>query len=104
MLPSDWLAGWVVGPQDLFSDPRAEHLWDEGRVVGRWYDERVTRLGKPGHDRVEWDAYFLYGPDAAWGEEPPALVSWGRTIVDSRNRLMHDFSTLLAEADPGSEI
>ncbi|MGH9389519.1 MAG: hypothetical protein ACRD1Z_07880 [Vicinamibacteria bacterium] len=103
MLPSDWLAGWATRPQDLLSDPRAEHSWDGGRVVGRWYDQRVTRIGGPDDDRVEWDAYFLYGPEAEWGEEPPALVSWGRTIVDSRNRLSQDFSTLLAVGEEGKE-
>jgi hypothetical protein len=59
------------------------HFWDAGRVVGRYYDERVTRLGEPGDERIEWDAYFLYGPDATWEEGPPEQISWGRTIVDS---------------------
>ena len=93
----------MVGPHDLLSDPRTEHLWDEDREIGRWYDERVTRLGEAGDERVEWDAYFLYNPEAEWGEEPPALVSWGRTIVDSRNRLSQDFTTLLAVREEGKE-
>lgn len=71
--------------------------------MGRWFDEHVTHLGRPGDHRVEWDAYFLYGPEAVWGEEPSALVSWGRTIVDSRDRLREDFSALLEKADRGNE-
>ena len=96
MLASDRVAKWLVEPHDLLSDPRVLHYWDEGSVVGRYYEEHVTRLGDPGEDRVEWDAYFLYGPGATWGEQPPEHVSWGRTIVDSRERLLRDFTTLVA--------
>jgi hypothetical protein len=85
----------MVEPQDLISDSRAVHYWDAGRVVGRYYEDRVTRLGNRGDDRVEWDAYFLYSSDATWGEEPPRHVSWGRTIVDSRDRLHRDFMDLI---------
>ena len=95
MLASDRIAKWIVEPDDLLSDPRAMHYWDKGKVVGRYYEERVTQLGDPGDERIEWDAYFLYGPDVTWGEEPPAQISWGRTIVDSRDRLLQDFTALM---------
>jgi hypothetical protein len=95
MLASDRIAKWMVEPDDLLSDSRAVHFWDAGRVVGRYYEERVTRLGNPGDERIEWDAYFLYAPDATWVEGPPEQISWGRTIVDSRDRLLRDFSDLV---------
>ncbi|MGH9320094.1 MAG: hypothetical protein ACRD21_08825 [Vicinamibacteria bacterium] len=100
MLPSDRLAGFLVEPDDLLSDPRVLHLWDEEKVVGRWYEENVTELGEPEESRVEWDAYFLYGPETTWGDAPPEHVSWGRTIVDSRDRLLRDFSALLRDSEP----
>lgn len=95
MLASDRLAGWLVKPGDLLSDPRVTHDWDEGKLVGRWYDEHVTRVGESGGDRAEWDAYFLYGPDATWGDGSPREISWGRTIVASRAKLLHDFTSLV---------
>ncbi|MGH9461001.1 MAG: hypothetical protein ACRD1X_07260 [Vicinamibacteria bacterium] len=95
MLPSDLIAKWMVEPDDLLSDSRALHYWDEGKLVGRYYEERVTQLGDQDDERIEWDAYFLYGPDATWEEELPEQISWGRTIVDSRERLLRDFSALM---------
>ena len=95
MLASDRIAKWWIDPEDILSDSRTSHYWDEERLVGRYYEERVTRLGDPGDERIEWDAYFLYGPDAGWGQEPPNHISWGRTIVDARERLLRDFTALL---------
>ena len=76
-------------------DPRVMHFWDEKRLVGRWYETEVTQLGGHGEGRVEWDAYFLYGPDAVWDEKPPQHVSWGRTIVGSREELNRHFDDLI---------
>lgn len=95
MLASDRVARWLVEPDDLLSDSRTLHYWDDRRVVGRYFDEHVTKLGEPGDGRVEWDAYFLYGRDSLWYDAPPDHVSWGRTIVDSRDRLLEDFGALL---------
>lgn len=94
MLASDRMAKWLVEPDDLLSDARTLHYWDDGKIVGRYYEKHVTQLGDPGDERVEWDAYFLYRPDATWGEQPPEHVSWGRTIVASRDQLLRDFTAL----------
>ena len=101
MLPSDYLARSMMEPDDLLSDPRVIHFWDEEKMVGRWFEQNVTRLGEPGDERVEWDAYFLYGPGETWDEEPPHHASWGRTIVDSREQLRTDLSEMLTSL--GSE-
>jgi hypothetical protein len=51
-------------------DPRVTYYWDEGKVVGRWFSANVA-----GREDVTWDAYFLYGPDAQWGQQLGPLVS-----------------------------
>lgn len=94
MLPSDRVAEWLVDPYDLLSDPRVDHFWDEDRVIGRWYAGREDERSEGSGDRVEWDAYFLYDPDATWDDSPPEPVSWGRTIVQTREKLRRDFDRL----------
>ena len=100
MLPSDHLARRLVWPEDLMGDPRVMHFWDENRLIGRWYETEVTRLAGDEEERVEWDAYFLYGPDAVWAEKPPQEVSWGRTIVGSRGELKRHFDALIRGERP----
>ncbi|MDA2931049.1 hypothetical protein MYX84_14070 [Acidobacteria bacterium AH-259-O06] len=90
-----WTDSQSKWDDDLLSDPRVLHFWDEEKIVGLWYEQHVTRLGQQGARRVEWDAYFLYHPDAIWAEQVPRVVSWGRTIVAKRKQLQHDLLELL---------
>ena len=91
MYPGDSESDW---PAKLLTGSRVEHYWDEQRVIGRWYGENVTAK-KKGH--VEWDAYFLYRASSKWGDAGPSdLVSWGRTIVNTREQLKKDLGDLLA--------
>lgn len=92
MFPGDARSRWR---ESLLADPRVHHYWDEERLAGRLYGERVTAQ-EPGH--VEWDAWFLYDGDAAWGAGPPTpLVGWGRTIVSTREELHEQLEALLEE-------
>ncbi|MCI0485334.1 MAG: hypothetical protein L0229_01910 [Blastocatellia bacterium] len=74
-------------------DSRVIHLWDEARVTGRWF---AKHMDPPAPREVEWDAYFLYGPDARWDKPLPSpLISWGRTIMGTRKKLETDIQPLL---------
>ncbi len=104
MLGGDRFAKWLVDPSDdLISDARALHFWDDDKAIGRYYEDKVTRLGQPGEERIEWDAYFLYGPDTTWSNDPPEPISWGRTIVDTREQFREDFETLMRELSSMSD-
>jgi len=81
-------------------DSRVSHFWDEARSIGRWFERHVTRLGEPDEDRVEWDAYCLYEPDALWMSEAPVAVSWGRTIVETSDQLTEALDRMLASNGP----
>ena len=84
-------------PEDALSDPRVVHYWDEQKAAGRWYEEHVTRRG----GAVEWDAYFLYGPDTEWDETPPKQQSWGRPIMNARKQFRSGFAAhLVIAANP----
>ena len=85
---SRWL--WREGVLD---DPRVVHFWDKKKVVGRWYEEHVTHGGRA----VEWDAFFLYGPEASWEATSPEVVTWGRTILSNTERLREALQPLLEE-------
>jgi hypothetical protein len=87
MLEGDSRQGW---DGYVISDPRATNLWDEDRLVSRTLGPSVEGASPP-----VWDAYLLYGPEAAWEEEPPRPVSTGYTIYGEREELRKDISPLL---------
>jgi hypothetical protein len=92
-----------VRPDAYLHDSRVRVYWDETKLAGRWFDENVTRLGaRQGvEDRAEWDAFFLYGPEAEWGDGPPNIMSWGRTIYSERERLLRDLGRGLSREGGG---
>lgn len=54
----------------VLDDPRVTYYWDAGKLTGSWFSSHVThRLG------ITWDDYFLFGPDASWGQRPGPIVS-----------------------------
>ena len=64
------------------SDSRVAHYCDQSRVVGEWFAQEVD-----GYSGIAWNVYYLYGPDATWGELPGPLVASGRTIYSERQAL-----------------
>lgn len=97
MVRSDEGAKGRVDPRELLDDPRVTLFWDDGKRIGRWYEENVTKLGRRSgqDDRVEWDAYFLYAANAHWNDRRHPVVSWGRTVFAERERLARDLDNLL---------
>ena len=93
-------ARYEVDLRDLLDDPRVTLYWDERRLTGRWFDEKVTRLGRrTGEEgRVEWDAFILYGRNAEWSENPPHSIGWGRPISREKDRLLRDLERALARS------
>ena len=71
-------------------DARVTHFWDDERVIGKWFSREVD-----GYDRIAWDAYYLYGPDAVWETVPSPLVGSGGTIYGEREALKMQVITLL---------
>jgi hypothetical protein len=92
MVADDRGAKSRVKPTDLLDDPRVTSFWDDRKVAGRWFDENVTKLGeREGNpDRIEWDCFVLFAPQAQWGDRPPDHVSWGRPLAQEAGRLNAD--------------
>jgi len=98
MVDGDRGAKSKVDPKDLLDDPRVTSFWDDGKIAGRWFDENVTKLGERQgvSDRIEWDSYVLFGPQARWADSPPDHVSWGRPLVEETGRLRADLEGTLS--------
>lgn len=93
-------AKYEVEPRELLDDPRVTHYWDERRLTGRWFDDNVTRIGKRTgeEERIEWDAFILYGHDAEWSDAPPRPISWGRPVIQEKLRLLRDLEGALSRS------
>lgn len=71
--PNDSKSRWR---KNLLTDPRASHFWDDGKVLGNFYQEQfgLKQTETPG---ILWDVYVLYDAEAIWKDTPPKPVSWG---------------------------
>lgn len=67
----------------VLNDSRVTNYWDATKAAGRFYAEKV--MGYPG---VEWDAYFLYGPDARWSDTPSPQLSSGGPVIGASDQLL----------------
>jgi hypothetical protein len=84
MYPGDSPADYPAA-QRLMRDRRVMHWWDQNKDVGRWFTDVVPTNLK---GDIQWDAFYLYGAEAIWGDQPPSpLLTWGRTILVNRKRL-----------------
>lgn len=80
---------------ELLTDSRVTHLWDEQKVVGRWFAENfeVEDFGGP----ITWDAFFLFGSDAEWANKPSPLLSSGFTIRSKKDDLRQAWDALFQQ-------
>lgn len=97
MYPGDQESRW---PSDILVDRRVVQTWDEPKAAGRWFmshlsDLRPTRGGDgrfPQRDDALWDTYLLFDRDATWNSAPSGVVSWGYTVMRTREKLAADLT------------
>lgn len=94
VMPSDSRENW---PDDLLTDQRVVHHWDEKRVVGRFFaaDPEFRGRGLIGLGGVMWDTYLLFGREARWVERPAPLLGAGYTIIQGSRHLATDLESAL---------
>jgi len=87
----DMLLGDSRGLVDrkVLNDHRVTNYYDPNRVAGSWFAEHTGDAG------IVWDAYFLYGAEASWTDEPGPLVSSSRTVIGSSQDLAVAFGKLV---------
>lgn len=66
----------------VLNDPRVTNYWDSAKATGSFYADKVE--DSPG---VEWDAYFLYGPEARWSDTPAPQLSTGGPVLGMSDQL-----------------
>jgi hypothetical protein len=81
----------------LLDDKRVRHYWDESKDVGRWFYGLVPSNVK---GEIEWDAFYLYGPDTVWTDRPAMPVTSGRTILQDRRKLLDAVAALPGASAP----
>jgi len=86
MLPAD---SRDLVDRKVLNDHRVVNYYDPNRVVGTWFAEHTGGGG------IVWDAYFLYGADATWTDQPGPLVSSGGTVIGSSGDLAAAFGKLV---------
>lgn len=74
----------------LLNDRRVTNYWDDRKLTGDWFGQHVTNEGG-----TVWDAYFLYGPQARWDQQPGPLVSSGRPVIGAADQLQQSIDPLL---------
>ncbi len=89
MFPGDARSKW----KDRLRDPRVSHLWDEKKIVGRWFAQHLHQK------KTVWDAYILYSRQAHWNLESPPIASWGGPVIARSHELRRNLIRLL---DTGS--
>jgi hypothetical protein len=100
MYPGDARDRWRAA---ALPDARVAHFWDETRSVGRLYATMLPRIAvrrasesKETVGSVLWDAYLLYGTNARWDTAPPDAISWGSTILLTRDTLARDLRSAIS--------
>jgi hypothetical protein len=82
----------------LLGDKRVTHYWDQAKDVGRWFHGLVPSNVK---GEIEWDAFYLYSPDTVWTDRPAMPLTWGRTILKDRHKLLDQVAQLPGASAPG---
>jgi hypothetical protein len=101
MYPGDEESRW---PREILLDRRVIQTWDEPKTAGRWFmshlaDLRPSRGGDgrfPQRDDALWDSYLLFDRDATWNSTPSGVLSWGFTVMRTRQKLAEDLQYALS--------
>jgi hypothetical protein len=79
----------------LIPDRRVVHYWDQQKDVGRWFYGLVPTDTR---GDIEWDAFYLYDRDSIWSDRPTSMLTWGRTILTDRRKLLDQVAQLTGAA------
>jgi hypothetical protein len=72
--------------ESTLADPRVTQYWDEEGITGTYFAD--TDLGGLGFSGFVYDVYYVFGPDAAWTDQPAPLAASGGPVVSEGEQLV----------------
>lgn len=72
--------------ESTLADPRVTQYWDGEGITGTYFAE--SDLGGLGFSGFVYDVYYVFGPDAVWGNEPSPLAASGGPVVSDGEKLL----------------
>ena len=79
--------------ESTLADPRVTQYWDGEGITGRYFaDEDVAGMGYAG---FVYDVYYVFGPDAAWANEPPPPSGAGGPVLYEGEKLLAELRAQL---------
>ena len=90
-----WFRGYRGGsreawPQELLTDKRVTHYWDDQDIIGTWFANQGKNIGFEARDGIFlWDAFLLFSRDSIW-EEYPDNLNTGYSPVMSSIKLLQE--------------
>ena len=63
-----------------FHDPRVRNYWDEQRITGNAWQERL------GLSSFAWDVYFLFDRSASWQKAVPQPTFWMHQLMGAKDK------------------
>jgi len=92
-------------PRDLFNDSRVTQRWDEPKTAGKWFMTHLHTVHPlrggdekfPQQADALWDSYLLFERAGKWKQEPDGLLSWGYTIIRTKDQLASNFKYAIDE-------
>ena len=89
-----------------FSDWGMPQYWDDERRASREVKQRIVPEVK---EKVPWDMFILFGPEATWIDAEQHVLGWGRTVIKTADELAALLSDLPGghgdgDADAGDAV
>ena len=86
-----WLNQRITDERDAIdestlADPRVTQYWDGQGITGTFFAK--SDLGGLGYSGFVYDVYYVFGPDAAWADEPAPLAGSGGPVLYEGDRLL----------------
>jgi hypothetical protein len=77
----------------LLADERVRQYWDADGVTGTRF--AASDLGGLGIEGFVYDVYYVFGPDATWGDGPGPVAGAGRPVVSRVEELLAELRAQL---------
>ncbi len=72
--------------ESILGDPRVRQYWDGEGITGTYFAE--TDVAGMGYAGFVYVVYYVFGPDAAWVDEPPPPTRAGGPVLYEGDKLL----------------